>query len=393
MGVTKRIYEHEIRDILKMWSDQIKTIIPVLPQFYREDDIKGLLKTYYPHEWHSVEIKYDYYNKKDQYLKRRFGKPRFCMKRADILLKDVRLYSQICSEEYKNKYSNNFSESNRQKAEKTLQAKRTPKIDKVNKKIETALKKTQQMTPAFLEQLIGLYERKDTTQKDRCYILQELKKYYNQRVIHFFFKLNDTELNKQLRWEAFYHLQSFNYQPRARRQKYMQVHTSNKKRKHYLKYDYPNETYKIPHTPYELEYRINNSKEQKLKYYDYFISHSSKDSKSVQRLIEFENNANKNVFCDWINDVDYLKRNLICEATLRVIEERLKQSKALLYVDSENASESVWCIYELNYFLELDKPIYTIKKQDIDNDSFYITPLVDKWFIDQDYKKLPLIKV
>lgn len=35
MGVTKRIYEHEIRDILKMWSDQIKTIIPVLPQFYR----------------------------------------------------------------------------------------------------------------------------------------------------------------------------------------------------------------------------------------------------------------------------------------------------------------------------------------------------------------------
>lgn len=160
MGVTKRIYEHEIRDILKMWSDQIKTIIPVLPQFYREDDIKGLLKTYYPHEWHSVEIKYDYYNKKDQYLKRRFGKPRFCMKRADILLKDVRLYSQICSEEYKNKYSNNFSESNRQKAEKTLQAKRTPKIDKVNKKIETALKKTQQMTPAFLEQLIGLYEEK-----------------------------------------------------------------------------------------------------------------------------------------------------------------------------------------------------------------------------------------
>lgn len=393
MGVTKRVYEHEIRDILKMWSDQIKTIIPVLPQFYREDDIKGLLKTYYPHEWHSVEIKYDYYNKKDQYLKRRFGKPRFCMKRADILLKDVRLYSQICSEEYKNKYSNNFSESNRQKAEKTLQTKRTPKIDKVNKKIETALKKTQQMTPAFLEQLIGLYERKDTTQKDRCYILQELKKYYNQRVIHFFFKLNDTELNKQLRWEAFYHLQSFNYQPRARRQKYMQVHTSSKKRKHYLKYDYPNETYKIPHTPYELEYRINNSKEQKLKYYDYFISHSSKDSKSVQRLIEFENNANKNVFCDWINDVDYLKRNLICEATLRVIEERLKQSKALLYVDSENASESVWCIYELNYFLELDKPIYTIKKQDIDNDSFNITPLTDKWFVNPNYKNLPLIKV
>lgn len=393
MGVTKRIYEHDIRDILKMWSDQIKTIITLLPQFYGKDDIKNLLKTYYPHEWHSVEIKYEYYNIQDQYLKRRFGKPRFCMKKADVLLKDVRSFRQICSEEYKFKYSNSFSESNRQKAEETLQARRKPKIDRVNKKIETALNKTQQMTPAFLEQLIGLYERKNTTQKDRCYILQELKKYYNQRVIRFFFKLNDTELNKQLRWEAFYHLQSFNYQPRARKQKYIQVHASNERRKHYLKYDYPNETYQIPHTPDELEYRINNSKEQKLKYYDFFISHSSKDSQLVQKLIEFENKANNNVFCDWINDVDYLKRNLICKATLRVIEERLKQSNALLYVDSENASDSVWCIYELNYFLEFDKPIYTIKKQDIENNSFNITPLTDEWFVDPDYKKLPLIKV
>ena len=43
MGVTKRIYEHEIRDILKMWSDQIKTIIPELHQFYRKKDIKSLI--------------------------------------------------------------------------------------------------------------------------------------------------------------------------------------------------------------------------------------------------------------------------------------------------------------------------------------------------------------
>lgn len=57
----------------------------------------------------------------------------------------------------------------------------------------------------------------------------------NPQIIRFFFKLNDTELNKQLRWIAFYHLQSFNYQPRARRQKFMQVHTKNKKRKEYLK--------------------------------------------------------------------------------------------------------------------------------------------------------------
>ena len=67
------------------------------------------------------------YNKKDQYLKRRFGKPRFCMKKAAVLLNDVRLYSQVCSEEYKKRYSKSFSEINRQKAEESLKAKRKPK--------------------------------------------------------------------------------------------------------------------------------------------------------------------------------------------------------------------------------------------------------------------------
>lgn len=33
-----------------------------------------------------------------------------------------------------------------------------------------------------------------------------------------------------------------------------------------------------------------------------------------------ENKKGHNIFCDWINDVDYLKRHLICEATVKVIE-------------------------------------------------------------------------
>lgn len=48
---------------------------------------------------------------------------------------------------------------------------------------------------------------------------------------------------------------------------------------------YPFETYEIPKNPNELEYRIVNSKEQRIKEYDYFISHSRRDSSSVQKLI------------------------------------------------------------------------------------------------------------
>ena len=224
------------------------------------------------------------------------------------------------------------------------------------------------------------------------YILLELKKYYNPTVINFFFKLNDTELNSQLRWDAFYHLQSFNYAPRARRQKYMSVHTKNKKRKQYLKNVYPYETYDIPETPQELEYRINNSKDQLIKEYDYFISHSSKDGISVQSLIVAENQQKKNVFCDWISDVDYLKRHLVCEATLKVIERRLEQSKALIFVESENSRNSIWCKYELNYFRGLGKQIFVVTKSDIDTGVFELKPMKDNWYLDANYKKIALFE-
>lgn len=56
-------------------------------------------------------------------------------------------------------------------ARENLWLKRKPKIERVNQKIEKALSKVQQVTPSFIDQLIGLYERKNTSQKDRRYIL------------------------------------------------------------------------------------------------------------------------------------------------------------------------------------------------------------------------------
>lgn len=391
-GVTKHIFNHEICDILSMWNRQVKTIQELLPKEYSSVDIIALLKKFYPHEWNSVEIKYSYYQTKDRYIKKRFGKKRYNMKKPEVLLLDVPECKKILSKKYKHFHYDNYKEEKRIFAQDSLLKKRKPKIERINQKIEKALSKTQQVTPSFTDKLIGLYERKNTSQKDRKYILLELKKYYSDKIIKFFFKLNDTELNQQLRWEAFYHLQDFNYHPRARRQKYMKVHTRNKKRKKFLKEVYPFETYKIPQNPNELEYRIENSKEQKIKKYDYFISHSSSDSYYVQKLIKAENQKGNNIFCDWINDVDYLKRHLLCEATLKVIEKRMEQSNAMIFVISENSLNSVWCKYELNYFTELEKPIYCISKESINKQNFSIEKMNDKWFLDPDYKKLALIE-
>ena len=391
-GVTKHIYEHEIRDILSMWNAQLKSIQKTLPMNYTHEDIVSLLKQFYPHEWNSVEIKYSYYQIKDRDLVKRFGKARYNMQNPEKLLERVSLYKRYMSYAYRKNYSENFCEEDIVNEKEILWNKRKPKIEKIDQKIERAKSKIQEVTPSYIDQLIGLYERKRTTQKDKMYILLELQKYYSPKIIQFFFKLNDIELNKQLRWIAFYHLQSFNYQPRARRQKYMRIHTKNKKRRKYLKEVYPNETYNIPKNPQELEYRIDNAREQKIKEYDFFISHSSEDSNIVQKLITFENHQGKNVFCDWINDVDYLKRHLVCQATLKVLEKRLEQSKALIFVESENSTSSIWCKYELNYYLDLDKPIYTINKKDIEAGSFNLKLLEEKWFVDSNYKKMALLE-
>ncbi|MGN0697664.1 MAG: toll/interleukin-1 receptor domain-containing protein [Ruminiclostridium sp.] len=390
-GVTKKIYERDIIEICKMWNKQLKTIERILPQYYSKEDIIALLKQFYPHEWNSVQFKYEYYTIKDKHLKRIKGRTRYNMEMPEKLIEQSQVFKRISSSISKKAYSHSFNQADVDQEYQQLWRKRKPKIDRVYAKIEKAKLKTQQVTPDFLDQLIGIYERKNTTQKDRMYILLELKKYYNPKIINFFFKLNDTEINKQLREIAFYHLQSFNYQPRLRKQKYMQVRTQNKKKKEYLKKDYAFQRYEIPLNPDELDYRINNSLEQSIKSYDFFISHSSKDSKLVQNLILHLNSEGKNVYCDWISDSDYLKRNLVREATLKVIEKRLEQSKAILFVHSQNSTESVWCKYELNFFAETNKPIYQIDISDIKNGNYDITTMISKWYFDKDYKVLALL--
>lgn len=390
-GVTKHIYDREIIDINVMWNNQLKKIEKVLPCTYNENDIINLLKKYYPHEWKSVEYKKQYYDKKDKYLVKRFGKARYKMPSAEVLIRNNGKFKYLLSNQAKKNYSSSFDENVWKNNKDILWRERKNKIAWIDTKISNAKAKTQMVTPAFLEQLIGLYERKNTSQKDRVYIIHELKKYYNSKVINFFFKLNDTELNRQLRETAFYHLQSFNYQPRLRRQKYMQVHTKSKKRKEYFKKNYPYETYSIPYNPDELEYRIENGKEQKIKSYDYFISHSSRDSKLVQNIITYENSIGKNIFCDWINDSDYLKRNLLCEATLKVIEWRLQQSQAVIFFKTHNTVDSVWCKYELNYFAELNKSIYYLDENKVRNGDFTLLEYDIEEFIDPNYKTLALM--
>lgn len=387
-GVTKRIYIQDLNGIDVMWTKCIDEIKGALPFNYTKEDVVFLLKKYFPHEFDSVIYKKKYYDTKDRFLMKRYGRKRFCMPEPIEIIYKNRLFIKITSLGYKKFHNENYSDELHKENILKLDKKRCHKIKKVNNKIAEAKLYTQSVTPFFIDKLIGYYERKNSTHKDKVYILLELKKYFNEKVINFFFKLNDTELNKQLRHEAFYHLQSFNYQPRLRKQKYIQIHSKNKKRKGFLRNEYPSLTFKIPKTPEELEYRIFNGKEQVFKEYDFFVSHSSKDSYIVMKLKEYKNNLNKFVFCDWINDNDYLKRELLSSATLNVIEHRLDRSKEMIFVKTENSLKSEWCLYELNYFHQLGKRILFVNGDDIINNRFIFSEYPQKNYYNPNYKNL-----
>ncbi|MCT4673677.1 MAG: toll/interleukin-1 receptor domain-containing protein [Prolixibacteraceae bacterium] len=390
-GFTKHQSSVFLEEQRKNFSKYIKEVVDALPQEYSFTDIMLLLNKYFPYELQLLNEGCDYYNLKDRKLLAYGKKVRHNIPKSVDILKGLNITKKILNDNYKKNYSQRFNIRKQHSVIESLNKIRFPKIERIKKKIDKAKKKVQLVEPIFLEKLIGLYDRKTTSQKDKVYILKELEKYYCPRIVAFFKKKIDTEYNMQLRQMAFLHIQSYMHFVTLRRQKYMRVPSNNKKRKKYLKNVYAYEKFSIESIPEELEYRINNSKEQKLKQYDFFISHSSIDFNEVQTLIHVLNKQNKDVYCDWMNDIDYLKRNLLSDATKTVIEKRLNQSKNVILVKSSDSLKSKWVKYELNYFHSLNRSIYEINLKELQNGIFNYHQITDLWFLDNEFQKIKLI--
>lgn len=389
-GFTKHMYEKDVVEIERQLSAYVKQLSTILPLDYDFNSLVELIEEFYPYEFRVIKEKQEEYCILDRKIIKMKGKARFNMQSPLEILENIPITKNILSDAYRQKYIEEFDLEDYARKKEVIVRDRMPKIKKKKDKIDKSIAKTQQIEPQFLDKLIGLYERKNTTQMDRVYIMLELQKYYCPKIIKFFKKRAHSELNFQLREMAVLFLHSMGHHAVLRKQKYMQVHTNNRKKKKNLKQEYAKQKFDIRAIPNELEYRINNNAmEQRLKSYDYFISHSSIDYENVQKLIYELNNKRKNVYCDWINDTDYLKRKLVCDATLMVIRKRIEQSKAIIWVESQESSDSIWVKYELNYAQRLNKPIYCINRDYVE-DLSRMYKLSDYWFFDEKYEEVKL---
>ncbi|HCU8425915.1 TPA: toll/interleukin-1 receptor domain-containing protein, partial [Staphylococcus aureus] len=113
--------------------------------------------------------------------------------------------------------------------------------------------------------------------------------------------------------------------------------------------------------PEDLYNDLTNKNIQSQKVYDIFISHSTKDKKTVEDIIRVFNEQNKTCYCDWTMDQDYLKRKYVGEYTKQVLKARMEQSKMLVLLRTENSVQSDWVSFEIEYFENLKKPIYIVE--------------------------------
>lgn len=83
--------------------------------------------------------------------------------------------------------------------------------------------------------------------------------------------------------------------------------------------------------------------------FDIFLSHSLLDAEVVLGAKVVLEEAGYSVYVDWLDDPS-LDRGKVSVKTAEQLRKRMKQSKALFYLHSTNATKSRWMPWELGFF-------------------------------------------
>ncbi len=351
-GKTKRKYVGDLMQLNKTLKRPLSTIKNALPFNYNAETILKAFIKYYPLLWNQLDERYNLYHAKDLYLKKHGKKMRYKPLKAKDYILSLPQIKLWLSRGMITKHQANFDEKERLKNIAILEAKRNKALEKRNAALAKNTETIQNIEPLYIDAFITAYHRKGIDINGKIEIFNELKKFNNKKTLDFFYKLNDAERNTQVRNMAFSHLQSLG--------KYVKLRGGFKgKSKSYM-----TEKSSFDMTPADLLFRIESDTVQSIKTFNFFLSHSIRNRKTVLDTIKRLNEKNYTVYCDWTSDNDFLKRSLIGDYTKTVLKKRLEQSEKLLLLSTKDALKSEWVEFELEYFQNLGKPIYFIQ---IDN--------------------------
>ena len=347
-GISQRKYVGETMRINKSLSQILRRLSDVLPYNYSAETLLELFQDLYPREWMELDQRYHQYTKKDAFLVKNGKKIRYKPDPPREHFLNLPKVKHMLSKGAIAKHKANFDKDGYQQKLDNYKTKRQSAIRSRNEKIAKANELIQNVEPLYIDAFIAAYHKRGISIDGKLEIFKELQKYKSRKVIEFFYKLNDSERNNQIRDMAFNHLQS--------------IGSYVKLRKHYKgkKKEYMTERSQFYMTPLDLLNRIESNNVQNKKVYDVFISHSYKDSSLIKKLIRAFNKHSLNIYCDWTSDSDFLKRELVSEYTKVILKKRLEQSKNVVFVRTNNSVESDWVEFELDYSKEIGKTIFCI---------------------------------
>lgn len=92
-----------------------------------------------------------------------------------------------------------------------------------------------------------------------------------------------------------------------------------------------------------------DSIERPYRSFDIFLSHSYADKQIIPQLKYQLEKMGYSVYVDWITD-RLLSREDVNKRTAEILQQRMKQSRCLIYATSDNSKKSRWMPWELGYF-------------------------------------------
>lgn len=339
VGEAKRKYDGELIRFAKSLRRPLDLVVETLKPDYSANDLLQAFKDYYPFEWKEICERWKVYSEKDEFLRQKKGHTRYNPLEPKEYFFSLKKVEYLLSKEFRKKHKQNYNEQFRVEKTNELRSQRNRKIEKRRKRIEEYTEDSQRVDPGFLDALIYAYHDHRNSTSDKMEIFKEIQKFECEKAIQFFWRLNDSERNSELRNLAFMHLQKSGHYAKLRKG------FKGKKKA------YQTEKSAFYGTPQTLAEKLkDNRSAQSVKCYDLFISHSSGDKGFVRSIVAKANSQGMSCYVDWTSDNDFLKRSMVSDYTKEVLKARMNQSKHLLYLSSHRSRNSEWVSFELDYY-------------------------------------------
>lgn len=342
MGGTARQFNKMYVNYKKRFKKPIQNIATLMPHEFSDSYFVETFKRLYPDLWEDLNKQYKYWHDKNNILIKYGKKSRYNFRKPYNFILDCSYHCRIGLR--KNTERSILSKEEIGKLENEILQRSKKKMEKQREKQLKSLYYVQEIEPAYAKAFIDEYFKTHDLHR-RLEIMRELSKYKSDNIIRFFYKVNAGNRNFSLKEESMKYIQGMGLPFVLRRKK--------KGKKNYI----DNEKVVNNSSPEILMQRLYVDKLEKLKEYDFFLSHNSQDEGKIVEVYKSLNSLGLVAYIDWVNDKYDLKRQWCNVSTVQVIKERIKQSKVFVLYLSEKTLSSQWCPWELGYADALGKKI------------------------------------